>query len=406
MSLVAEDTDGDGILDHVTKGICEQGISPSGINPRQGDNFHAPCEGGSRLGYFYEYELFPLWLRLQRLTRVPGLVQGCEGPLKQLKTSQQISWEDHSRVSVNEYWEADVNGDDQPDFGGPTSSKVFPVVGGFANPYERYPDMCRNPQRRAYGQVTFWDRDRDRFFECIDTWEDPDHVTITSQIDHILPTFVPHFGNGSASGVTVISEVTVDNPGNEEVFGEIKILASNGAAMPVAIEGMGTVSTVPFQVAAGGKFTFRTTGQGDLSVGSLRIHPSGPIGVVERFNLSGVGIAAVGGREPAAAVILPVRRQGGLSTGVAYTNAIKEAITLTFILKDATGVEVARTSRNVGPQGHGSLFFHELFSAVDTSSFEGTLTLQTNFGTFVAESLELDAGARIFTAAPVTPLVP
>ena len=90
--------------------------------------------------------------------------------------------------------------------------------------------------------------------------------------------------------------------------------------------------------------------------------------------------------------------------GLAYGNTTNYTIELTFSLKDESGTEVGTTTRTVAGNGHGSIFFHQLFPGLDLGSFSGTLCVTTAIGGFAAEALELGVNAGEFTALPVTSL--
>ena len=192
------------------------------------------------------------------------------------------------------------------------------------------------------------------------------------------------------------ASVSIDNPGQQTVDGAIDVRGNDGSLL----------SSDPFSVPPGGKVDFTGLGGGGSGIlsGWIQIFATGPLGAVLRFDLSGIGIAGIGTRTAERGVIIPVRRVGGLSTGVAYGNTTNYTIELTFTLKDESGTEVGTTTRDVVGNGHGSIFFHQLFPELDLGSFSGTLCVTTPMGGFAAEALELGVNAGEFTALPVTPL--
>ncbi len=185
----------------------------------------------------------------------------------------------------------------------------------------------------------------------------------------------------------------MDNPGQQTVDGAVDVLGDDGSL----------INSFGFSIPPLGKVNFTGPSEAGIVSGWIQIFANGPLGAVLRFSISGIGIAGVGTRTAQLGVIIPVRKEGGVSTGVAYGNTTASEIELTFVLKDASGTEVGTTTRTVVGNGHGSIFFNQLFPALDLTGFQGTLCV-TGTGGFAAEALELGAKAGEFTALPVTPL--
>jgi hypothetical protein len=162
---------------------------------------------------------------------------------------------------------------------------------------------------------------------------------------------------------------------------------------------------VDFELPPRGTRTFSTTGTGDVVTGSITVHANLPIAGVVRFFLPNAGLAGVGSSEAQGAVIVPVRREGNLSSGVAIRNAWNEAITVDLTLKDEEGQEVVSGTavRDIPINGRVSEFIHEYFPEADTTSFKGSVLIEVRRGKAAVIGLELEVGGQnpSFTTLPV-----
>lgn len=214
---------------------------------------------------------------------------------------------------------------------------------------------------------------------------------------------LPQFGNGG----NTVSEIVVFNPSASSfASGEILFWDADGNQLfSSGLVSGGTIFNLPPLAVR----TFATNGQGALVSGSATVVSSSPISAVIRFFLPGAGIAGVGASPSLTAALAPVRRQGNLSTGVAFRNTSSMPIIIDLTLKDSNGNQVSNGARSVilAVNGRQSRFIQELFPRANTTDFQGTICLQARQGTFAAIALELETGPNPkFTTLPVSSIEP
>ncbi len=162
--------------------------------------------------------------------------------------------------------------------------------------------------------------------------------------------------------------------------------------------------TVQTEIEPLGVLTISTHGRGDLLSGSVKVASDGPIGGLMRFDIPGIGVTALGSREPVRAAVFPVRRQeGGINTGVALHNLesspalVRCALMQEGVLLDAASIPLAAN-------GHDARFIDEIFTCADTSDFVGLVRCDAvGEGLFTAVVHELDRGSRTFITVPAFP---
>lgn len=395
--IEAEDADGDGklekiretVTDKTGKVVIEKDISRSGIVVR------------TRSGY-------------------PNPSGGCANParkdeiteLRLTDTNRNGKFDEEDETVVTAF--VDLDGDGRADVTEVISRKLlraykrsgpdpFRPGDSFFDvffPLNATPDLCAGLDRFP-ADLFMRDINGDGEFDRFKNFTDPARATFQVEVSNLTPAFVPQFGNGPG----INSHMTISNASStERAEGVVELSDDDGGPLPISFIGLGTRSRLGFTIEPGGKVDFVSDGQGPLAVGSARVFSGTPVGAVVRFNIAGRGIAGVGLRSPARGFIIPVRRVGGINTGVAIQNAGGTSLSVLFILKDKAGVEIARVGGSLAGNGHGAAFVNELFSAVNTDNFEGTLTVVASAGAIVGEALELGSSPGEFTALPVTPL--
>ncbi|MDA2933392.1 IPT/TIG domain-containing protein [Acidobacteria bacterium AH-259-D05] len=118
------------------------------------------------------------------------------------------------------------------------------------------------------------------------------------------------------------------------------------------------------------------------------------------------GVRAV---EPLSSGRIFVDQQGGTRTALALVNPSQQAVTVTLILRDASGEEVDRKNQSFDPGEHQALFVDELFSGL--GDFTGSLTFQSQQEGQKVAALTLrqninQQGEPIFATLPVVDLTP
>ena len=155
-----------------------------------------------------------------------------------------------------------------------------------------------------------------------------------------------------------------------------------------------------------GVLTISTHGRGDLLSGSVKVFSDRPIGGVLRFDLSGIGVAAVGASQPVRDALFPARRWGGLSTAAAIRNLGEEALVVSCRLMQE-GAVLEEAEIHLSANGQEALYIEQMFTSTDTSDFVGSVRCMApseGEGTFTGVAVELDASNQIFTTLPVVPV--
>ena len=116
------------------------------------------------------------------------------------------------------------------------------------------------------------------------------------------------------------------------------------------------------------------------------------------------GVAAV---EPISSGRIFVDQQGGSLTALALVNPSPQTVTVTLILRDASGTEVDRKDEEFTPGQHRSLFVDQLFPS--SQNFTGSLTFQTQQAEEKVAAVTLRQntnlqGEAIFATLPVVNL--
>ena len=214
---------------------------------------------------------------------------------------------------------------------------------------------------------------------------------------------IPHFGVGDS----LSSDIVVTNRSSTET-----------AVMEIDAwdsDGNGLDGDSLFGAAGGDRFDLpplgsRTltllSGDGGLLTGSITVSADDvPVSAVVRFDLVGTGIAGVGASPRLRAAVVPVRRSGSLSTGVAVRNTELAKQTVELTLKDENGevVDGGTSSRTIEAGGQVAKFIHELFPDAETTDFKGEICIGAQAGLIAVVALELEPG-RAFTTLPVSPI--
>ena len=212
-----------------------------------------------------------------------------------------------------------------------------------------------------------------------------------------------------AVGSGYSSTVFLLNPSGGVVTGEVQFLDDSGAPLAVSINGQTARDRASFTAASRGGVVFTLTKEGGLVPGSARVIANGAVDGTLLFSAPGLGIAGVGATTPLAGFITPVTRNvmNGISTGVAFA-AADSSVALSLVLRDQNGQPVVdgRATLALAPGTHMARFIDELFPDVDTSDFQGTLTVTSSDGTISATAIQLGSRPGEFTTLPVTALQP
>ncbi len=238
-----------------------------------------------------------------------------------------------------------------------------------------------------------------------------------TQLSDAGTLYFAHFGNGTAEGTQIISEILLTNSSEASPsHAGVSIRGDDGAPLPLNLTVTGDPATagehlqtdaLDVTVAPLGAVRISTDGQGDVFAGSVTVTFDNPLGGVVRFNLNTAGTAGVGASRLVRGFITPVRRSA-IKTGVAISNPGDTSIGVTMRLRGTNGEQVqgGLHTLSLGPGEHLAKFVDELFRNAELENFEGTLTVTTASlnGLLIATALELGPEAGQFTTLPVTPI--
>lgn len=313
---------------------------------------------------------------------------------------------------------------DPTDFANPSPALATALTGGdifFTGPEAvaenggQAPELYAPTQFSAASSTAHWDEDvfpegspnalMTPFVFNGEAMHDPGPATIGLMRDlgyeaqAFTQLFIPQFGDGAG----LVSEIVVFNPSGQPVQGTVRFFNELGQELDA---GQLVPGGTDFNLPQLGTVTLATTGAGQgVTAGSATIEANGGVSGIIRFSIPGSGVAGVGSAESLTRAIAPVRRQGTLSTGVAFRNTSGAQITVDLTLKDEAGnVVPGGTAQVVLPvNARDSRFIQEIFPGANTSNFSGSICLEAQSGTFAAVALELQIGS-IFTTLPVSPL--
>lgn len=223
-------------------------------------------------------------------------------------------------------------------------------------------------------------------------------VTATPGCSQPNNTNFAQFANGG--GFT--SKVILTNPGSSPVDAcmDVRNDGGNPVTVGMASDPSGINPGGSFTIPPGGSVVFTSDGQGDLTVGSVRVGSSGTIGGVVLFAFSG-GTTGVGSSVSLSGFITPVERNANVNTGLALMNTTDAAVTVNLSLRRLDGTEAAVGSVTIPARGHSQGFISDYFGDGATQNFRGSVVARTASGTVGATALRI---GNEFTTLPVTPL--
>lgn len=215
---------------------------------------------------------------------------------------------------------------------------------------------------------------------------------------------IPHFGVGDG----LSSDLVVTNRSSSETAAvAVDAWDSHGSELDGDTL-FGAAGTDRFDLPPLGSRTLSlSSGDGGLLTGSITVSTDElPVSAVVRFDLLGTGITGVGASPRLREAVAPVRRNGGLSTGIAVRNTELAEQTVDLTLKDESGEEVAggTSSRTIPAGGRFAAFIQEIFRDAETTDFKGEICIRARAGLVSVVALELEPG-RAFTTLPVSPIV-
>ncbi len=220
--------------------------------------------------------------------------------------------------------------------------------------------------------------------------------------------YFAQFGNGTASGFQVFSQILLINLTGNEATARVQIRDDNGNPLNVTLNGENLNGEKTLNLPAGGLRILRSDGMGDLISGSVRVCSDQALAGVVLFGGS-AGTAGVGASATASQGLeAPVRnkRSEQLGSGIAVVNVEQQALLLQLRLCDAQNDLLATASIPVAASGHRALFLEEIDWVVSEGKelslddFSGILKIEAE-GQIGGTVIETRPG--VFATQPVVP---
>ncbi len=184
--------------------------------------------------------------------------------------------------------------------------------------------------------------------------------------------FFPHI----ADGLSQSTHLALSNLSSESLNGTVGFYDDGGEPLELGVDGLSGVSQVEFTIPPGGSRRIETLGGDELRVGWARVDSNQPIAGSAIFQYSsdgqvlfeaGVSSAPVMGRTQ-----VHMERLGPFSTGIAAANPIEDVAEISFTLS-VEGEQIASTEMTLAPRGHLARMVEDLFPAVSSDEFVGTV---------------------------------
>jgi len=218
--------------------------------------------------------------------------------------------------------------------------------------------------------------------------------------------YFAQFGDGDG----LFSQIVLMNLDDSmEAGARIVLKNDNGEPLAVDLNGAQVTGELDVVVPAGGIRTFRTDGEGDLTVGSVTVCSNKRLAGVILF-AGAFGVAGVGSsEEQPLGFLAPVEAddENKINTGIAAVNLENEEVTVELQLCNPEGQVLATTQIVPPAMGHRARFVNELAwdPAVDLTDFRGLLKATVQGDRRIAATV-IQTRPNQFSTNPVAPLPP
>ena len=207
-----------------------------------------------------------------------------------------------------------------------------------------------------------------------------------------------------ATGAEVLSSLNLANPWLVDVWGTIDFIGDDGRPVEVGVEGRGRTGSLSFVVPPQGSLVVNTDDDGPPAAGWVRVRSSRSLAGVLRLTVPGMRTAEFERSAGAAGFTVPVRKNHEVNSGIAIVNLSDEQ-SVSLILRDSLGLTTGVASLTLPANGHLGRLLDELFPAVDTADFEGTLTVVSESGGGLAGlAMEINGLQGSLKVLPLRPL--
>jgi hypothetical protein len=196
--------------------------------------------------------------------------------------------------------------------------------------------------------------------------------------------YLSHVANGNYGPGSFRMTFILFNNGDTDTTALLELTNDNGLPLIMTITGLGAGSQFTIQLPAGASQILQTDGLGSLVSGAAVVTSAANIGVSAIFTIydnngNYVTESGVGSSAPLASSVLPVDTTGSFNTGLALFNFSGVDATITLILRDTNGQQVATAPMTLRSHGHTASFIAgvgQLFPSF--TNFQGTLLIQSS----------------------------
>jgi len=208
-----------------------------------------------------------------------------------------------------------------------------------------------------------------------------------------------------ADGGGYATQFLLVNPSNADITGTLDLFKSDGAPLPITLDGSRN-SSFPVTLKARGTLVLKSANSdAQVQIGWARVKSSAPIGgaLICSYSSGGrlIEEAGLDPSIPANNFSLFVDTRNGYSSGLAIANPNPAAVTLTLALYDPEGNRLAQETRQLEAMQHFAKLAGELFPSRDLGSFSGTITVQAAEGVVFGTTLRFDADLNLLASIPV-----
>ncbi len=181
--------------------------------------------------------------------------------------------------------------------------------------------------------------------------------------------YFPQIAEGSDANV----EILVSNPTDQAESGSISFFGNDGSPLAISM-GEEPTSTIDFEIPAGGSYSVRSQGSGDLRTGYAIVRtpsPDSQLSSIVVYRISGLPTSVTASRR-ASRQHVAVKLDSERNSGVAFVNPYTSANELRVLLLDDEGSLVGETQVQLAGKGQRAAFVNELFPQLQ-GEFSGSL---------------------------------
>ncbi len=224
------------------------------------------------------------------------------------------------------------------------------------------------------------------------------HVTPFAVIPVAPQSSAPaaHFASFPVGG-DYQSAITLINPSSvTPARGTLAFFDPAGQPRAIALNGQAAATSIAFDLAPLGSATFTASAIGPLRPGAARaVAKEGVVNGVAHLASVTAGRLRATASEVGNSFMIPVNRNRASGVNSTIALAAPDAATVTLVLYDARGTELAggRAQVQLAPNGGSSQPIEALFAKADTNDFQGSVVVTAAGATFAITVTQTSGGS-------------